>query len=187
MKFKPKTHTLKSGNSIQVRIPTLNDAQALVDLKRNYVSSTTTIPLNLDEYPINLKKESNLITEYEQSPNSILLLAECHDELIGNIDLRGSKLSKMAHTAVIGMGIKEAWRNQGLGRCLIESVIDWAKKYSELELLWLDVYASNELGYNLYKNMGFKTSGIINGFFKEESGYKDKIQMYLRIKEIEKV
>ena len=71
----------------------------------------------------------------------------------------------MSHTAMIGMGIKENWRNQGLGRCLIESVVDWAKEHSEIELIWLDVYASNELGYNLYKNMGFKVSGIINDFF----------------------
>ena len=89
----------------------------------------------------------------------------------------------MFHTGMIGMGIKEKWRNQGLGRFLIEAVIDWAKKHSAIELIWLDVYASNELGYNLYKNTGFKISGIINDFFKEENGYKDKIQMYQRIKE----
>ncbi len=182
MEFQSKTYRLKSGNSINVRLATLEDAQKLLDLKRNYIKNTTTIPMVLDEYPNDLKKELSIIAEYIKSPNSILLIAEFDNELIGNIDLTGSKRSKMFHTAMIGMGVKEEWRNQGLGRFLIESVIDWAKRQSAIELIWLDVYASNELGYNLYKNTGFKVSGVINGFFKEDGGYKDKVQMYQRLK-----
>ena len=183
MKFQHQTYKLKKGSKIKIRIAEKEDAQKLINLKRSYIKDTTTIPILLDEYPIDLEKESNLITEYKTSPNGILLVAEFNDELIGNIDLTGSKRSKMFHTGMIGMGIKEEWRNKGLGKFLIESVIYWAKKHSKIELIWLDVYASNELGYNLYKNTGFKVSGIIEDFFKEENGYKDKIQMYQRIKE----
>jgi len=183
MKFQPKTYKLKTGSSIKLRIPQLEEAQKLGNLKRSYIKNTTTIPLELEEYPNDIEHESNLIAQYIKSPNSLLLVAEFDNELIGNIDLTGSKRSKMFHTAIIGMGIKEKWRNQGLGRILIESVIDWAKKYSAIELIWLEVYASNELGINLYNNTGFKVSGRIDDFFKEEDGYKDKIQMYQRIKE----
>ena len=182
MEFQPKIVTLKTGSSIKIRLPKLQDAQQLLDLKRNYIKNTTTIPLELDEYPNDVKSESNIIKDYIESRNSILLVAAFNKEIIGNIDLAGNKRSKMFHTAMIGMGIKEEWRNQGLGRCLIESVIDWAKKHSEIELIWLDVYASNELGFNLYKNIGFKVSGVIPKFFKDENGYKDKIQMYHYIK-----
>jgi len=146
------------------------------------LKNTKTIPLALDEYTSNVKNELILITEYEKSLNSLLLVAEFENEFIGNIDLTGSKRSKMFHTGMIGMGIKEKWRNQGLGRILMESVIDWAKNNSGIEIIWLDVYASNELGLNLYKNTGFKISGIINDFFKDENGYVDKVQMYQRIK-----
>ncbi|MFK7773927.1 MAG: N-acetyltransferase family protein [Saprospiraceae bacterium] len=183
MKFQPQTYKLKKGSTITIRVAEKEDVQKLMGLKRGYIKNTTTIPMQLDEYPIDLEKELNLITEYEISSNSILLVAELNDELIGNIDLTGSKRSKMFHTGMIGMGIKEEWRNQGLGRFLIESVIHWAKKHSKLELIWLDVYASNKLGYNLYKKTGFEVSGTIKGFFKQENGYIDKIQMYQRIKE----
>lgn len=182
MKFKLNTYTLKTGHSIKIRIPALEESQKLIDLKRSYIKNTTTIPMKLDEYTNDAKDELSLITEFIKSQNSILLVAEFNHELIGNIDLTGSKRTKMFHTAMIGMGIKEEWRNQGLGRCLIEAVIDWAKKHSAIELIWLDVYASNELGYNLYKNTGFKVSGIIKDFFKEENDYQDKIQMYQSIK-----
>jgi len=111
MNFQPKTYTLKNGRSISIRIPTSDEAQQLIDLKRSYIKNTTTIPLNLEEYPSDINKEINLITEYFNSPNSILLVAEFNNEFIGNIDLTGSKRTKMFHTAMIGMGIKEEWRN----------------------------------------------------------------------------
>jgi len=183
MNFQPKTHILKTGKSISIRLAESGDAQNLANLKRNYLKNTTTIPIKLEEYAGNLDNELRIITEYKESINSILLVAEYKGELIGNIDLTGSARAIMFHTGMIGMGIKEQWRNQGLGRILIESVIDWAKNHSPIELIWLDVYASNELGYNLYKNTGFEVSGRIDGFFKDENGYKDKIQMYQRIKE----
>ena len=182
IKFQPKTFKLKTGKSIRVRMPEFDEVQKLIDLKKSYLRNTKTIPLVLDEYLSSVKNELALITEYEKSLNGILLVAEFENEFIGNIDLTGSKRSKMFHTGMIGMGIKEEWRDQGLGRILIESVIDWAKENSEIELIWLDVYASNELGYNLYKNTGFQISGIINDFFKDENGYVDKVQMYQRIK-----
>lgn len=139
--------------------------------------------MTLEEYPNDRARELQIIEDYQNKVNSLLVVAESEGELIGNIDLTGSSRSKMAHTAMIGMGIKVAWRNQGLGKVLIESAIDWAKNKSTIELLWLNVYASNELGYNLYKNTGFVVSGIIKNFFKEESGFIDKIQMYQHIKQ----
>ena len=182
MKFQPQTHILKSGTTIQLRIGTLDDAQSLLDLKRGYLKNSSTIPLTLEEYPNDPLKEKNLISEYLMSPNSILLLAEFNDKLIGNIDLTGNKRSKMFHTGMIGMGIAEEWRNQGLGKVMIHAVIEWAKEHSQLEILWLDVYSSNEIGYQLYQNTGFKVSGIIKDYFKEYNGYKDKIQMYQNIR-----
>lgn len=182
MKIEQKTYKLKNGSFINIRTAEPEDAQHLINLKRGYLKNTTTIPMYIDEYPDDSDKEKQLIVDYIESSNSILLVAENNNVLIGNIDLTGSKRLKMQHTAMIGMGIKQQWRNQGLGKHLINTAIDWAKKYSPIELIWLDVYSSNQLGINLYENTGFKTSGIIKGFFKEEDGYKDKIQMYQQIK-----
>jgi len=181
MNFESKIFKLKSGSDVKLRIATVSEAQKLLDLKRSYIKNTTSIPLTLDEYPNDLEHEMKLIEKYNKSQNSLLLVAEYNDDFIGNIDLTGSERSKMSHTGMIGMGVKEEWRNQGLGKSLIEAVINWARQNAELELLWLDVYASNMLGTNLYKNTGFRVSGVIEDFFKVEDGYADKIQMYQRV------
>lgn len=178
MKFQAQSHRLKSQEPVCIRKAQISDARALLDLKKSYINGSTTIPLYLQEYPDDLQNEEHLISSYLESKNSILLLAELDNELVGNIDLTGSNRAKMWHTAMIGMGIKKQSRNQGLGKILIKSVLDWATENATLELIWLDVYDSNTLGVNLYKNMGFTISGQIPGFFKEKSAYQSKIQMY---------
>ena len=181
MKFQPQRHIVKSGKPIIIRAAQIEDAQNLINLKTSYISTTTTIPMTVEEYAADMKSEISLISQYLKSKNSILLVAELGDELIGNIDLTGSIRSKMNHTAMLGMGIKEQWRNQGVGRLLIESALNWSQHNSEIQLVWLDVYASNDLGCSLYKKTGFIESGRINGLFKEKEEYIDKIQMYQRI------
>lgn len=182
MELKNTYYTLKSGQQVTIRLPQRSDAQAILDLKRGYIKNTVILPLTLEDYPNDLQKEITLIEEYEKSNNSIFLVAEFNNQLIGNIDLTGSKRSKIGHTAMLGMGIDENWRNQGLGKILIECAIEWAKKKSDIEIVWLDVYSSNEIGYNLYQKMGFEVSGIIKNFFKEGQNYIDKVQMYQSIK-----
>lgn len=182
MNLEPKVYVLKNNEEISVRTLAPEEAQKLLDLKRSYIKNTTTIPLHLEEYPDDVTREKEIITTLNESPNSLLLIAEVNKELVGNIDLNGSPRSKMAHTAMIGMGIKEDWRNLGLGKILMEAVIDWARTHSELELIWLDVYGSNLQGIQLYKNTGFKVSGVVKRFFKDENGYADKVQMYMALR-----
>ncbi len=182
MKFKAKTAVTKNNKEVKIRFAEICDTQAILDLKRNYIKNTTTLPFILEEYPNNLDKEIHLITSYIDSNNSIFLVAEFEGQLIGNIDLTGSKRIKMNHTAMIGMGIKEEWRNQGLGKILINNTLDWAKNHSNIEIVWLDVYATNNLGLQLYKNSGFEVSGTIKDFFKSGITYSDKIQMYQKIR-----
>jgi len=178
MKFKEQKLAIKSGQNVTIRHAKEEDAQALVNLKRNYIKGTTTLPIYIDEYPDNAVKELNLIQEYYENSNNLLLVAEFNNQLIGNIDLTGGKRRKTQHTAMVGMGISSQWRNHGLGQILLSAAIDWTLDHSCLFILWLEVYATNELGINLYKKMGFELSGRINAFFKNDHDYIDKIQMH---------
>ncbi len=182
MKFQSKPYKTKTGEAITIRIAREEEAKALRDLKLKIIKTSMTIPLYPEEYPYDEEGERELIKKYNESPNSILLVAEADGQLIGMIDLTGHERKIMAHTAMIGMSIEEGWRNKGVGTYLIKGVLDWAKSSSELEVIWLDVYANNELGLGLYKKMGFKISGKIERFFKYEDGYFDNIKMYQLIK-----
>ncbi len=177
MSFRSKTYHTKFDQSILVREAVPQDAEQLLELKLQYLKNTSTIPLFDYEYPNDIVEEEKLIKRYRSQNNSLLLVAAHNNTLVGNIDLTGNTRKKMQHTAVIGMGVHTNYHNQGIGTLLLQHVSDWAQKNEILRLVWLEVYATNTSRIALYKKMGFKETGHIQGFFFENDNYLDKITM----------
>ena len=175
--MKPLRFTVKSGEEILVRQATVEDAAALLSMKLDYLKNTSTIPLFLDEYSKDVSKEIELIQRLSEEKNSCLFVAECENQLIGNIDLNGNQRRKLFHTGVIGMGLKKEWRGKGVGSALLKSVIDWSKENKHLTIVWLEVYDSNTAGKKLYEKQGFKECGRMHHFFREDGKEIDKITM----------
>ncbi|MBR9921156.1 MAG: GNAT family N-acetyltransferase [Bacteroidetes bacterium] len=178
----PKPLNIRKEPAYMIRPPKPEEAQKLLNLKKAYLVNVDTIPMDISEYKNDLDAEKKLIRQYNSSSNSILLIAEKAGKFVGNIDLTGSPRKRMAHTGMIGMGILEDFRGEGIGRMLMQATLDWAKNDSPLELIWLEVYANNEAGLRLYKSFGFRESGTIKGFFKHGNTYYDKIEMYLHLR-----
>jgi RimJ/RimL family protein N-acetyltransferase len=164
------------GKTITVRIATEADAENLLNLKKSYIKGSSTIPLQEHEYTNSIKEEAALIERYNRLKNSLLVVAECDGRLIGNLDLTGNQREKLFHTAMLGMGIAYNWQNRKIGRLLMENALRWAADDSPLEIIWLEVYASNLPGRKLYENSGFEECGVIKNFFRDVV-IADKITM----------
>jgi ribosomal protein S18 acetylase RimI-like enzyme len=149
---------------------------------QNYLDTSPYIPKSTSEFQLTLEQEIAWISSFQSSTNSLLLVAEYGNKLIGNIDLTGNKRRVMQHNAVVGMGMLLEWRNQGLGSALMQHAIIWSRTNPILENLQLEVYASNLAGRKLYAKMGFKETGIIPNLFKENGTYSDSILMQLEVK-----
>jgi len=63
----------------------------------------------------------------------------------------------------IGMGVVKEWRGRGVGRQLLDALVDVARE-QELEALSLSVEADN-YARHLYEHVGFRTVGTVGGSF----------------------
>jgi RimJ/RimL family protein N-acetyltransferase len=163
-------------NGIIIREAVANDAEALIALKKSYIQGTTTIPLYEDEYLNTVADEAALIERLHASANCVLLVAEHDGQLIGNLDIHGSPRRKLAHTAMLGMGVATDWQNKKVGSLLMEGAIKWALNDTPVKLIWLEVYSINEGGKRLYEKFGFAECGTVKDFFREDV-VCDKISM----------
>lgn len=179
MKVKPVVHFTSDGREILIREAVPEDALNLLNLKKSYIRNTKTIPMYEFEYKNDILAEKALIERYAE-PNSLLLVAEHGNNLVGNLDLTGSLRKKMYHTGMIGMGITYEWQNRKIGSFLMREAIQRAKT-SVLEIIWLEVYSTNTAGRRLYQKFGFEECGTVKNFFKEER-YADKITMVKHLK-----
>ena len=175
MKHIYSEYILPDGKKIIIRNGKIEDAPALIKLKKSYIKDTTSIPLYEDEYKNGILEETAWINRFGNEENSLLLVAEYNSNLIGNIDLNGNQRRKLYHTAMIGMGIAYDWHNKKIGSLLMECTIKWALT-SNVKIIWLEVYSTNTGGIKLYEKFGFEECGIIKNFFEKENP-ADKITM----------
>lgn len=181
MKFEPKQITLKNSKTVVIRQAKVSDAEDLLNCVKIYIPTSKYIPKLESEIKLTVDQEKDWINSFIINDNSLLLVAEYEGEIIGNIDLTGSRRKIMEHTAVIGMGMLQEWQHIGLGTALLSMVIEWAKSNPILELIWLQVYTENESGLNLYRKIGFTENGIIKNFFKQDNRYFHILTMSLTV------
>ena len=180
--FKRQILKLKNQKSVTIRQAEIEDAEKLLNCINTYVPQSEYIPKLEQEINLSIEQEKEWINYFLTNENSLLLIAEFDNEIIGNIDLTGNHRKIMEHTAVIGMGILKEWRNKGLGTAFLKLAIEWSKENSILELLWLQVYTDNELGLGLYRKVGFVENGIMKNFFKQDGKYFDNLTMTMNVK-----
>lgn len=182
-KFNTKILELKNQKTVTIRQAEIDDAEKLLNCIKTYVPQSDYIPKLEQEIKLTIEQEKDWINYFLTNENSLLLIAEFNNEIIGNIDLTGNRRKIMEHTALIGMGMLKEWTNTGLGSALLKLAIEWAKENPILELLWLQVYTDNELGLGLYRKMRFEENGIMKNFFKQDGKYFDNLTMTMNVKQ----
>ena len=88
---------------------------------------------------------------------------------------------KVAHRARFGISILKEYWGVGIGRVLMESCIDCARRvgYTQLEL---EVVADNERAVSLYRCAGFEEYGRNpRGYRSADAGYQELMYMRLEL------
>jgi RimJ/RimL family protein N-acetyltransferase len=97
-------------------------------------------------------------------------------DLVGTAGYFACEGRKEAHKGVLwGMYVRPHARRAGIGRRLVEAVIDHARHH--VELLQLKVVSGNEGARHLYSTLGFVEYGNEKNAIKEEGRYWDDVLM----------
>lgn len=93
----------------------------------------------------------------------------------GSLSLTRGRPEFVRHTAELGMWLRSAYREQGLGSGMLEYALDWAGAQGDIEKITLSARSSNRRALNLYRKYGFREEGRRQGFVKTEQGYEDEV------------
>lgn len=80
---------------------------------------------------------------------------------------------------VLNLCVDPAEQGQGIGRKLLEHLIEAAR--GRAETVFLEVRPSNKNAVALYENMGFNGIGIRKGYYPAENGREDALMMALEL------
>ncbi len=110
------------------------------------------------------------------SSNSLMLVAEENDDLIGFLTAERGFANKIKHSAYVVIGLLKSYRGKKTGTKLFEELTDWTLK-NGITRLELTVMTHNEAAIGLYKKMGFKIEGLKEKSLIVDGKYVDEYYM----------
>jgi len=111
----------------------------------------------------------------------IQLICRDGDLIIGWCDIMPGPFIELKHCGHLGMGILKVYRFQGLGKKLLNRIINQAFN-KDFERIELEVFDSNTAAIALYEKFGFKKEGHKRKARKLDGNYDD-ILIYALLKE----
>ena len=166
--------TLKDGRRVVIRPSRIRDADSL--LRNVNLIGREEIYIMVDRVP-NLDEERQWLGTFD-GVRTVLLVADADGEAIGSADCHGGTYAKTHHVGGIGIAIRDGWRGVGLGRILMERILEWmrARGFKKAELA---VFATNGRARRLYESLGFQEEGVRRRHVRIRDEYDDEVLMGL--------
>jgi RimJ/RimL family protein N-acetyltransferase len=118
-----------------------------------------------------------------QDDDSFTLGAFAGDRLVGAITCERDPRVKVRHGGhIVGMMVYGDQQNRGVGRALLEALIDRAAADAQLHQLTLTVTAGNTAAERLYERSGFVRYGTLPRAIRVGGRFHDKHHMVLMLK-----
>lgn len=159
--------------SIHLQKITKNNVQDLQEVSIQTFTETfkdNNSEKSLNDY-LNTAYELTKLEKELENPHSEFYFAYFNNELAGylKININDAQSEKMGENAleVERICIKKSFKRRGIGRHLIETAEQLAKKYQK-NLMWLGVWEYNPKAIAFYETLGFKVIGAHSFFMGEE-------------------
>jgi RimJ/RimL family protein N-acetyltransferase len=166
----PESARLKDGTEVTIRTGVEKDASSVLATLSAYISENEGMVWEPDEYQKSKEEIREWIGGMLESPREILILAETHGVIVGNIDFHAGDRRRVAHVGELGMGMLPSWRSRGFGTLLLNRLIQWAEQVPQLEKINLSVIATNARAIGLDRKSGFREEGRRPRKFKYSDG-----------------
>lgn len=179
--MKRKVLKLKNGQTMILREAVAEDAEAMISFVNQVAGESDNLTFGPGEFNITLEQEKNILADFQQGLNQLFLIGEIDGEIIGNITFRGGQRPRVAHAGEFGISVLQKYWGLGIGKHLLEYLIEWAREVGVIRKINLRVKEDNEGAIQLYKKMGFEEEGRITREFYIDDKFYDSIAMGLNI------
>ncbi|MBC6976154.1 GNAT family N-acetyltransferase [Bacillus sp. Xin] len=169
----------KDTASYMIRTGTIEDSEATLDIQKSVVSEGHFLISLPEEFKKTSSEQREWVQGVLENERETLLVAEKDGKVVGWIVFMSENKQRLSHTGSFGIMISKSHRGLGIGKMLLQALLDWAEKNPLIEKVSLAVFSTNHHAISLYKQMGFIEEGRkIKEFKMDDNEYVDDILMY---------
>ena len=170
---------LKTGEGATLRSPEPRDARPLIGYMADVLANSPYMIRTPAEHTTTVRREKAWIRRQNALADELIVVAEQAGHIVGMLDTSTEKRRRLRHSTAFGLSVHPGWRQRGLGRALVATLVDWAVSNPRLERIELHVHSGNQPAIALYESMGFREQGRRPGAIKYEDGrYMDDVLMW---------
>lgn len=177
-KIAEKEICLKDGETVIIRTALPADAANLLEHVYAIFAEDGFTLSTLEDFHNTEEQEASWLQMNLDDPGKLVIVAEKEGRIIGMLNFHNGERKRIAHLGELGMSVNYAWRNRGVGRALLSTLILWAQRHPLIEKVCLEVFATNAGAIALYTSLGFQEEGRLRREIKLGPGaYVDTIRM----------
>lgn len=169
----------KNDMEVIIRQGQIEDAEAMLTIERDVITESNYLITVEEEFDKTLAEQRQWLQNMLENKRETVLVAEVNNEVVGWIVFYAQNKERLSHTGSLVMMVNQMYRSNGIGKLLLQELLDWSEKNPFIEKVSLGVISTNHKAINLYKHMGFSEEGRkIKEFKIDESEYADDVLLY---------
>lgn len=176
-----REHVARDGTPFRVREALPSDAEAMVGFHAELLRSKPLILWEDGEPIFTAEKRQAQLVAAQGRENEITLVAEHAGRLVGQVSFRSGERRRVRHAGELGISVAADWQGRGVGRALMQDLLDWCRERGVVRKISLGVVAGNEAALALYRSLGFAEEGRVRRGIRIDGRFEDEIKMGLWI------
>mgnify|MGYP002713094809 CR=1 FL=1 len=164
-----------------IREVTSSDAEAIHDFNMRWAAEYPNLdtPIQIQHVP-SIEKIKDQIHDTLRSDVATQFIAVADDVVIGIVLVHPGQFGDADRHAVgISTYIDKHWRGEGVGKALMQQLLEWATTHPIIERVSLQVYETNTPAIRLYEQFGFAHEGRMRRAYYQRGRYIDMLIMAL--------
>ena len=150
-----------NGNHIEIRRAAPDDAGAILAYLQTVGGESDNLTFGPEGPGLTEAEERDYLARAAASDNALVLLALHQGTIVGSLSFEGGHRMRTRHTGELGISVARAFTGSGIGRALLEAVIEWAEESGVIRKLNLRTRVDNAGAIRLYERLGWVAEGRI--------------------------
>ena len=168
--------------NITIRKASVEDAQAIINYLDQIGKESDNLTFGEEGIGYTLEDEVKMIQGYEENLNSTMFISLDSNQIVSIGNLSASKRERTKHVSVLGISVLKSHWNMGIGKQMMNTLIDFAKQAPDTKAVHLEVRSDNRIAIHLYESVGFKKNSTIPEMMFIQDNYYDIDLMILSVK-----
>lgn len=135
------------------------------------------VACTLTSLPTERLEQTRSLLDSTENGEHFFVAVHPSGRVLGVGHLHAESLPRYDHKGSLGLTVAHDAQGRGIGRALMEKMIDLADNWLLLDRLELTVFANNERAIALYRSLGFKDEALARDSIICDGGYQDEIDM----------